>query len=66
MLQERKVYLCDHRRNISCPKTSCMYNPEAYPRSCFKTFDEKYAQRNEDGTPVIAEVIESKGEYEGL
>ena len=43
-----------------------MFNPAAYPRACYKTYDERFAQRNEDGKPIIVEVIKADPEYTGL
>ena len=46
------LYLCDHTKNIECPKTSCKYNPDAKIRECTRTLKKEFAKLDENGKPL--------------
>lgn len=53
-----KAYLCDHRHNESCAKTSCHYNEYAVNKDCFLTLDPEYAVIGRDGEPIVFDETE--------
>lgn len=46
------LYLCDHTKNIECPKTSCKYNPNAKYGECTHTTKKEFAKLDEHGKPL--------------
>ena len=50
---KKTLYLCDWRKNTKCPRKSCLYNPNGFPRACSATFDRDFAVLDEDGKPIV-------------
>ena len=48
---KKPLYICDPRKNKDCLKTSCF----KYNGPCRRTSHAEYAERDENGDPVIAE-----------
>lgn len=50
-LQKHPLYLCDHEKNVHCPKTMCgfLYSGESL---CRHTCDTLYAKRDSKGNYV--------------
>lgn len=48
------LYLCDHTKNTECPKTSCMFDPNAKFGECTNTTKKEFAKLDENGEPIVA------------
>lgn len=45
------AYLCDINKNTACKKTACIRNGGP----CMATLDPKYAWKDIDGSPIVAD-----------
>lgn len=50
-LEKRNWYLCDPAKNSDCKKRTCLYNPEAIWRCCYRTSTKDFAQTR-NGRPI--------------
>lgn len=48
------LYMCDHTKNTECPKTSCMYSPNAKYGECTNTSKKEFARLDENGESIVA------------
>lgn len=48
------LYACDYVKNTECPKTSCMFDPNAKYRGCTNTSKKEFAKLDENGEPIVA------------
>lgn len=48
------LYLCDHTKNTECPKTLCMYSPNAKCGECTNTSKKEFAKLDKNGEPIVA------------
>lgn len=54
------LYLCDRANNKECRKTCCVDNGG----ECYCTLSRDKAQKNNDGEPIVAEVVRRRGKSE--
>lgn len=47
----KTAYLCDITHNAACKKSGCVINGGP----CLATLDPKYAKRDKDGNPIVAD-----------
>ena len=41
----KKLYLCDHKKNVECKKTGCGYIPDNKYKQCFHTTKVEYSRQ---------------------
>ena len=53
---EKVLYFCDHKKNVNCKKTICVYEGNASTGcACFCTTDPAFALRDQSGNPIVFE-----------
>ena len=50
---EKVLYFCDHKKNVNCKKTICVYEGNASTGcACFCTTNPAFASRDQSGNPI--------------
>lgn len=55
---EHKVYICDPEKAVTCIKSICKHNPNAFGHLCECTLREEWAALDENGKPILCEAGE--------
>lgn len=55
MAQTKKdvLYICDPEKNVGCPKSSCIHNPNAKYHGCESVLDSRFAMLDRKGRPIV-------------